>query len=94
MSDTQPHELPAMLSDPSDPPPAPPGLTHRGASLWTAVTARYEQEWDALDLAGADAVIERARAEPIEAGRERLLTGTCGLIDDVQLVLLGLGLEA
>lgn len=94
MSDIQPHELPAMLSDPSDPPPAPPGLTHRGASLWTAVTQHYEQEWAALDAVDADAVIEQARAGDIEADRERLLTGTCGLVDDVQLVLFDLGLDA
>lgn len=48
MTDLQPHELPAMLSDPADPPPAPPGLTHRGAALWTAVVARYELRIDDL----------------------------------------------
>lgn len=55
---------------------------------------RGEADWDELDAPQADAVIVQAQTEPIEAGRERLLTGTCGLIDEVQLVLLDLGIDA
>lgn len=74
------NEAPDLLSDTEHPPPAPAGLSPRGADLWTAVVARYGLRVDELALL-AEACRTLGAADYIAAelsGQPLIVKGSMG----------------